>query len=924
MANHLTGDYEAVVQVSVRQINGLLATLHQHGAKGSGLKPSFPHSVANLRLGDRPKYLEWEKVHFANWLGGAVQSFRASGAPAVTGAELAAKVPPGVTARFQAALEDIASTWTEAANPGSVRGRAEVQVSTPTISLAPGSVSEVIVSVRIRARFIPDPGFAGLPELIHGEVKVTYRVRPRTIGGKRVLIVEVPTEDSKIVYKDLAGRPADVAELTARVRTAIRKEFRPEEVELPADFQFSAFKEVGGGHVIALPVQLSGADAPPSGPASVTNAFLDADKTDFAIAVSKEYVKAQFAPLLDNLLHFKESFEAELPWYIPWPNPTYHLSVKGADLQFNVDSIDLVIAAKATTRAIGFKNYDSIGITQRLKLVLIGQNVDLQASDSDLTITGITGVGSGEANAKARAKIIAKRNKMLDPPQPPPPPPPAPPPQPVPPPEKALNDQLQDATRHMNGALAKFDPSGSSSASYTALEVNPHGIIVRGAIDTKDHYPPHLEIGYTEDGKSFSALNCWIPGGTIKEFKWTYEEYGTSWQALFADAKDERIYHSFTFEIPKVLQGNPAQKKNVCLTIEGTQVDKDGRIQSVTGTVESGTCEVSFIEPPLVVSPLWEAIYGVHWLPTPAPDGILDEVIAAHINVLAHPRPAGGLTTNALVHFTGARLEKPLVTLGRALDAMRRRNVSLTLVLVMPVGTFRSRRAEVEEALGMPRERRSGPSENPRSREERLSRHLLLTEDYGGAWTRTFDARTTPSPYLMNARGEFVWKQEERLDVEELTAAMDEHCLPAPPPRTLPLRLTVRPGERALDAQFEEGHDLAISRLRGQRVLLNFWQSWSAPCIRELRRLQRLHEAGNAPVILAVNGGEERTVLAETRRQHNLSFTLIPDPGQWIARLYGVQCWPTTVSINPDGIVDRIQFGVAHTHRAEDRGKQAP
>src|SRR5262249_47013343 len=103
------------------------------------------------------------------------------------------------------------------------------------------------------------------------------------------------------------------------------------------------------------------------------------------------------------------------------------------------------------------------------------------------------------------------------------------------------------------------------------------------------------------------------------------------------------------------------------------------------------------------------------------------------------------------------------------------------------------------------------------------------------------------------------------------------------------------------------------------------WQGWSAPCIRELRRLQRLHEAGDQPglAILAVNGGEERTLLAEVRRQHKLSFTLIHDPGQRIARLYGVQCWPTTLAINPDGIVDRIQFGAAHTHPTQERPRQA-
>ena len=117
---------------------------------------------------------------------------------------------------------------------------------------------------------------------------------------------------------------------------------------------------------------------------------------------------------------------------------------------------------------------------------------------------------------------------------------------------------------------------------------------------------------------------------------------------------------------------------------------------------------------------------------------------------------------------------------------------------------------------------------------------------------------------------------------------------------------------------------LALDRLRGQQVLLNFWQSWSAPCLRELRRLQRLHDeaAKHGLVIMGVNG-EARNVLAEVRKQYNLTFPMIHDPGHRVAARYGVQCWPTTVSINPEGIVDRIQFGATHTHRAEKRGTQA-
>jgi thiol-disulfide isomerase/thioredoxin len=321
---------------------------------------------------------------------------------------------------------------------------------------------------------------------------------------------------------------------------------------------------------------------------------------------------------------------------------------------------------------------------------------------------------------------------------------------------------------------------------------------------------------------------------------------------------------------------------------------------------------------------LSEALYGVHWIPTPRPDA-LENSIAAHINVLAHPRPAGGLTTNALVHFVGHRPERPLQALGRALAAMSTPNLSTSLVVVMPAGAFRNRSEDVEEMLGVRAERSNGQSladERGRARQPSHVR-LLITEDYGGGWTRTFDARNTPSTYLMNARGEFVWRQQGDVDVEQLTRAMDRHFLPAPAARARPLQLSVQPGERAPNPRLEEGHVLGLGKLVGQEIIMTFWQSWSAPCVRELLRLQRLStDAGRrAPVVLAVNGGEPRRVLDVARRQYNLTLALIEDPGLRISRIYGVTCWPTTVFINPEGIVRRVQFGVMPTARVEDRGK---
>ena len=105
-------------------------------------------------------------------------------------------------------------------------------------------------------------------------------------------------------------------------------------------------------------------------------------------------------------------------------------------------------------------------------------------------------------------------------------------------------------------------------------------------------------------------------------------------------------------------------------------------------------------------------------------------------------------------------------------------------------------------------------------------------------------------------------------------------------------------------------------------MLLNFWQPWSAPSIKELLRLEQLHKQGDAraPFIVAFHGGKERKTLGEVRRQHGLTIVLSHDTDQQTARLYGVRCWPTTVTINADGLVNHVQFGVLHDHAAPPKG----
>jgi peroxiredoxin len=954
MANNLTGDYEAVLEVSVRQINGILATFHQNGGE-KDKSPHFPHSIANYAVGAPPKILDPGIVRFSQWLSDVVKSVRASGGPGVSylspleiGAHLAEKAPPGAIEPFNKHLRDLITARDEVVPPDTVSGLADLQISTPAINLVR---SQVVVHVYIRARYYPAGGTPALPAPIHGEVRIMYDVLPKSVNGKNSLVIVIPADDSRIQFfpapNSVSQSQAD-NKIVRHIRKAIRERFKADPVDLGTNFKLFEFKSLGSfgnlldhewvdalgtgaDQALVLPMQLSGNPAPPGAIDSVTNLFLGTgpSQNDFAIAVSQEYVKTKFAPTLDKLRQFTRTFEVELPWYITWPNPTYHLSVTGVDLQFKFGWIDLIIHAKATTRALGFSNYDPIVITQRLKLG-VGLFLFLFPSptvytvglltpdDSDLTITGITGLGSEEANSRARTEIIAERDKAL------------------PAAEAAIGQAFQDALQQLNDALLKFDDS--ASARYTAIEVNPDGIIVRGDVDTLYHLEPQVDIDYTSDGKFWTALNSWIPGGRIDSFTWQWVKqavYKTRLANLYftipweGQVISETVRHRFTHSIPAELLDRPIGSKNVCLTIEGTQVAADGNVIGVSAGLKSGSCTVTAREPFVVLDPVTDAINEIlGWPDPPGPVEILEENLLGHINVLAaHPLPPGGVTSNTLIYFAGPRADKPMAALDKALGQIRRRDFALTFVIVMPRGALASGRREVEERLGLVEEggqwAASGRTneDRPELQGEGLPVRLVITEDYVEGWSRAFGVKEAPASYLVNARGEFVWKQEGSLDPERLAAALDKHLLPSLQRPALPLRLTVQPGERALDATFEDdqGQVLALRRLRGRQVLLNFWQSWSVPCIKELRRLQLLHEAGGerAAVIVAVNGGEAHEAIAEVRRQHKLTFALVPDADQRFARLYGVACWPTTVAINEEGIVNRVQFGQSHEHREE-------
>ena len=891
MANNLTGAYEAVVQVAVRQINGLLASLHQNGANDDApLK--LLHS-ASVRVGDpRPGPGGVLVGDFGDW----VREYQMARGPVGLGdlrTHLAGTAPPGAARMMEDFFSRLGQIVVKETPPGTVRGTVQVQIASPTLSLPSGSTSEITAHLNIRARYYPDADTDPMPEPVHGEVQATFEVhRQRFIPhAGRQFVIQPSSDDSKIQFVTAPGTGLSAVEvgwISTQVRKAVRESFTMLPVDVPPDFAFSEFKGLGSGpgQALALPIQLSGASLPPGGIQSVNNLFIG--PAGFAFAVSKEYVLSVFQPTIDSLMQYQQSF----PVSVVVTTITYYFSVTSVELQFGNGSIDLTIKGKATTPHIWAPDYNNIVITQRVTLVMFLDTLFIPAPDDQLTISGLP---SGALD-QVKLAVIAARNQAL------------------PTAQDALNQQLRDGKTQLSNSLGSFDPSASASfragtsedsgaSASGAIAITPDGVIVRGDIGGAPRSAPVVNIAEADHGQSFTGLDSWIPGGRIDRLIWTWVEYSN--ESVFSGVQ-KSVTDEHRFILPK--PGGITQLSSICLRIEGVQTLADGQVVSAAGGT---TCQVPGFGGVLEMPSWWEPVTVPIWQPDLTAGAVLKDAVAGHVTVQADTPQKNGLSHNTLVHFADWKADKPLAALEQALAQTRRKGFSLVVIVVLPPSAFDSHRREVEAKLG--------------SIQERFPAQLLLTGDHEGGWTRTFAVSKTPSTYLINARREFVWKHEGAVDPKVLAAALDAHLVPAPAPRSHPLRLAVSPGDRAPDVFFKDdrGQDFAIHRFRGREALLNFWQSWSEPCIKELRRLQQLqqHADASGPLIVAFHGGKDRKILEEIRKQHGLSFSLVHDADQVIARKYGVRCWPTTVSVNAAGLVGHVQFGVQHEH-APASGRQ--
>jgi peroxiredoxin len=883
MTNPLTGDYEAVLQVAIRQISGLLGTLHQNGANENA-PLSLPHSETG-RVGDprrRPPDggVVVDGGVFAEWLQAYQRSSPGRGLNDIQTALITA-APPGAATMLTDAFAALRAQTTtiELPPPNQVRGLVKLQLSPGTISVAEGSTSEVTVSTRLRARYYPDQGAADLPVPIHGTVQAAFRVRKVTSPGGPKLLILPSAEDAKIHFTAASGSGLSAADqnvLSAEVRKALRDSMTPAPATLPRDFPFTEFKGLGSGssQALALPFQISGAPAPASGVQPLAQSFVGS--SGFAVAVSAGYISRLFD--IDAIRQALNATRFTINVSV-WPfsaSVTYQLRfTSGPTLTFKAGGIEIAGSVAAETGTWWAPN-GSVSFKQTIGLAL------------DTTSQTITPVRLGDPQVDQswfipHQTVLNTVRSQID--------------QALAVNTTSVRKIFADGKNTLRQALSSFDPF--SSISFASVEIRPECVIVRGEIGGATRRPPMVIVAETERGAAFTAFDSWVPAGQIDRFIWSWVEY-PHWNVFNGIEKSFTDEHRFIFPKPAAA----TQLSQICLRIEGTQVSPGGQETSVAAGT---TCSVGEFEFAIDVPASWGPVALPVWRPNIDETDIVTNAIAAHVAVHADVAIRAPMAKNALVHFADWSTDKPLAPLNAAL-ALVRNSAPLMTIVVLPAGAFDVTRRALEDRLSL-------------SREHKIS--IQLTEDCEGGWTRLFGAARKPSTYLMNPSRALVWQQEGALDSKSFAAAMDRHMAPTSPSSFRPVRLNVALGETVPDAWLEadDREQFSLLRLRGREVLLNFWQSWSTPCLAELTRLQRLHEAGNgSPHIIALHGGKNVEALAEIRKRLGLSFVLVQDSQQRIARRYGVRCWPTTVAIGTDGRVAHIQFGTAHDHKAAGTG----
>lgn len=865
MPNPLTGDFEGVLQVSGSTLNRLLSSMHQNAFANPKL-PSFPHSI-RMRIGDDRAYQ-------------------------------------------------------------GVRGLVHAQVGVPRIELIHGATDRFILEVGIRAWYRPDPGTEPLADFINGTVRAEYRIHdidPACLGWAKkagqflwirvvrssVRFQGTAENDTSMVQLVVTAPPPDpattLAKITRQIAFQLARRFAPAPHPVSDRFRRGAMRSLSapiGGSAVALPLALTA--HPPSGQIqSIDNVLLGGH--DLAVAVSIDYIMALMAPALNALRTFTTT--VPVPENDPDPFTVYHVGVHPPSVKWIPYGSHAVFEIKVS----GWANTNSIlanatfDVTQNITLSFDdgltlspwspGVKVKakgLGAADYDLDL-GVVDLGSEGVATRVKKALLATIPAMVG---------------------AACNgaqaslEKIAQETEGLKTQLQSLD--ALASVGWDSAEFVVDGVVMRGTIGVAPRRPVVVLQEKTPDGNAHSAIESWIPGGRIDrlEWSWTWSGTGSSGKATFTDRFLLRRPWQGTSRWGMVVGAIGTRTAlpgldgwgSVCLRITGARVDPvTGQFVTVISTRRCThfgfTAAQLFTENErLLLRDMPELSQDVRF-----PQLKERPVVAT--------RRGGGVANTLLVYVDEAWTGETADTLGRALDGCRRYDAGLAVLVLFREGVL--------DASG------GRPIEEIERFTSRLGIAAHVNEDVNGGWARSLALRagsSEPAWAIITPEGLAAWTHPGRIDPKILATALDTHLRRCADLRPGAYRSAVQVGSVVTGVVLQpefidliEAEDSPCPPIPlehwGVETRVTFVQNGSGASAAHLRSLADDHGQENAAVVVVVDRADARAV-ESLKSALGLDFLVIPDPAGKITDRFGVDVWPTTITLDRQGIVSAVDVGL--------------
>ncbi|OBA95200.1 hypothetical protein A5662_18960 [Mycobacteriaceae bacterium 1482268.1] len=517
MANELTGDYDAVLQVTEKTINRLMATLHQNAVKKDN-RLRQPH-MATLRI---------DKTD----------------------------------------------------SPDGLCGWVVAQIGVTELRLIHRATDRVKIRVNVRAQFFADPDSTYLPPYINGVVRATYEVKPidQCLGWKtkakdfiwaRVLPDTVEftgtANDDRPVPFGAADAHGRIERLLARLLERrfeappqyVGKEFRRTEVRC---------LDIDGEAVVAVPILPAGHD-PARSVSSVDHVFTA--RNHFAVGISRDVLLAEAERQIARLRERQDippiyiktealglftvySDVLFLEWYavgteVGWDaSGAIIIDVEGRVVDTQDDD-EVVLKFTMNTRInVGFDP-----VTESLVFIHAG---DPKVRPYDLPWLADLFVDAEDYRDDIQRTVNKRLSKL--------------PSIPV--------GQHKEPFAHM---LQRLDQT--ADVRFVGATFSEGGIALLGRVAVTKRKPPVVDFTKGADDQSLTAFASWAPGGWIDRFvwKWVSESGQQETLAIHDRFLAQRPWEGLTRwgkGIPQ--RGVPPipgidRYGRICLSIEGFQLD---------------------------------------------------------------------------------------------------------------------------------------------------------------------------------------------------------------------------------------------------------------------------------------------------------------------------------------------------------------